>query len=94
MPAFLALLLQYLPQIFSVVQTVETISTSLAAKPTSSAKLQAAIGMVSAVVPAIGASIAAQPENATHATNVINGIVAATNALGAFAAQQASPSGT
>jgi len=85
---FLMLLFQYLPQILGVVQTVETISTTMANKPTSTAKLQAAIGMVGAVVPAIGASIAAQPENQAHATNVINGVVAGLNALQGWSSQQ------
>jgi len=90
---FLALLMQYLPTVLGVVQTVETISNTMAKKPSGKEKLAAAVGMISAVAPALNESLSNQAPNATHTENVVNGVVAMVNALGGFADQQDAGSG-
>lgn len=90
---FLALLMQYLPTVLGVVQTVETISNTMAKKPSSKEKLAAAVGMIAAVAPALGDSMSNQKSDSTHTENVVNGVVAMVNALGGFAAQQDAGSG-
>lgn len=85
---FLALLMQYLPTVLGVVQTVETISNAMAKKPSGKEKLAAAVGMIAAVAPALGDSMSNQKPDSTHTENVVNGVVAMVNALGGFAAQQ------
>jgi hypothetical protein len=88
---FLALLLQYSPMIFGLIQTAETVATTMATKPSGAAKLAAVTSAVVQSAPAIGALVQASPDHSNHLQDYISGSVAVMNSLNAWAKQQASP---
>lgn len=81
---FLFLLLQHLPAIIGVVQTVEAVATKAKTLPSSAAKLQAATTLACTIIPVIAQAIQADAANGKHLENVINGAVATVNALDAW----------
>lgn len=88
MAAILALLTQYLPLVLGAVQTVETVSNTLATKPTGQQKLSAAVGMITTAAPEIAATVAASPDHSNHLNDYVSGVVGILNALNGWSAAQ------
>jgi len=78
MEIFLALMkvLQFLPSVVSLVESIHPAATPGAAK------LTAAMGVVNSLLPAVGASVLSAPEGQTHLVTAINAIVTGLNASG------------
>lgn len=78
---FLLLLVQVLPLIPGIVRAVESIHGA----GNGATKLQSAMGLVAAVVPAVATHIAADATNGSTLARVISAVVAMLNAAGSWA---------
>jgi hypothetical protein len=85
---FLALLMQYAPMIFGLIQTADTVATTMASKPTGQAKLAAVTSAVVQAAPAIGSMIAANPDHSNHLNDYVSASVSVMNSLNKWAASQ------